>query len=54
MTRLQLMYLEKLRLAFENNAHGEEMVYILGNMRKDLTASEFQMVITTFQNSRSQ
>ena len=52
MNRLQLMYLENLRLAFKNDAHGEEMVYILGRMREELTAAEFQMVISTFQNSR--
>lgn len=52
MTPIQQQYLEKLRSAFENSAHGEEMVYILGNMRRDLSAAEFQMVITTFQNSR--
>ena len=52
MNRLQLMYLEKLRLALKNDAHGEEMFYILGKMRQELTAVEFQMVISTFQNSR--
>lgn len=52
MNRLQLMYLEKLRLALKNDAHSEEMVYILGKMREELSASEFQMVISIFQNSK--
>ena len=52
MNRLQLMYLEKLRLALKNDAHGEEMVYILGKMREELTATEFQMVTSTLHNSR--
>lgn len=52
MTPLLTMYLEKLRWAFENSAGDDELSYILGNMRQDLTAAEFQMVISTFQNSR--
>lgn len=53
MTPLQQMYLEKLRSAFENSAGDDELVHILSNMRQDLTAAEFQLIVKTLQNNRS-